>query len=286
MAFAVDPITGFFVLSNGPDTFTVGQGGTPRNLIVSALEGDDIVTGTEFRDVIQGNQGFDALDGKGGKDVLLGNQQNDTLAGGDGNDFLWGGQDDDVLRGQNDNDTMYGNRGNDVIYGGAGDDILRGNKGSDYLEGGTGQDILVGDFEQDVLIGNTFGVADATRDNFILRSKSEVDSLTGTTIFNAVANAAAADQILDFEIGTDKIIVLDSNDQAINPSQVVLASQNVAGGGALDTVLSLTGVGFVGVVVDRTISASDFEGNLSQANFIAGNAFNFNPGLDSSGIGT
>jgi Ca2+-binding RTX toxin-like protein len=286
MPFVVDPMTGFFVLSNGPDAFTVGQGGTPRNLIVSALEGNDTVTGTEFRDVIQGNQGIDYIDGKGGNDVLLGNQESDILAGGDGNDFLWGGQNDDALAGQNGNDTIYGNRGNDLISGGANDDILRGNKGSDTLEGGTGGDILVGDFEQDLLTGNIFGVADATRDNFILRSKSEVDSLTGTTTYNAVANAAAADQIWDFEIGTDKIIVLNGNDQAIDPSQVVLTTQNVAGGGALDTVLTLNGVGVVGVVVDRTITASDFEGNLAQANFIASNAFNFNPGLDSSGIGT
>jgi Ca2+-binding RTX toxin-like protein len=91
-------------------------------LIVSALDGDDVVSASGLPATIVQL----TVDGGAGNDQIIGSQGADTLLGGDGNDLVIGG------------------RGSDVAILGAGDDTFTWNPGdgSDTVEGQDGQDTL------------------------------------------------------------------------------------------------------------------------------------------------
>lgn len=158
----------FFNLSTDADTLVL-DAAQVGNLVVRALDGDDIVQGSASNDIVVGNIGNDRVVGNLGDDVLLGGRDNDRIEGGDGNDFV------------------TGNIGNDLVYGNAGNDIVRGGQDNDALFGGDGDDQLSGDFGTDILTG------EAGNDLFILRSST------------AAATVAAADIIADFTAGQDAI---------------------------------------------------------------------------------
>ncbi|MGB3239691.1 MAG: hypothetical protein WBB29_15450 [Geitlerinemataceae cyanobacterium] len=158
----------FFNLSTDSDTITL-DAAQVGNLVVRALDGDDIVQGSAGNDIVVGNIGNDRILGNLGDDFLLGGRDNDTIEGGVGNDFV------------------TGNRGNDMVYGNAGNDIVRGGQDNDSLFGGEGDDQLSGDFGTDVLTG------EAGNDLFILRSSTAASSI------------AEADIIADFTAGQDAI---------------------------------------------------------------------------------
>ncbi|MEG4934417.1 calcium-binding protein, partial [Microcoleus sp. F8-C3] len=153
---------GFCLLTDGSDT-AIPEVAAKTG--ISALSGNDFLTGTEDDGPIAGNQGADTLAGVGGNDILLGGKGSDFLDGGSGNDFL---------SGNNDNDTLVGGDGNDVLQGGKGDDILNG---------GAEDDVLIGDFGQDILIGGT------GNDAFIFAESQ------------AIASIDRADVIIDFSKG-------------------------------------------------------------------------------------
>lgn len=83
-------------------------------------------------------------------------------------------------------ENAIGGSGNDIIYGNDADNILIGGSGDDQLHGGRGNDILYGGSGQDILWG------DDGSNTFIYKEIS--DSL-----------AYAADKIMDFKSGIDKI---------------------------------------------------------------------------------
>ena len=181
-------------------TFTLGE--FVENLTL--LGGQPIDgTGNELANVINGNSGANRLDGVGGADKLNGKAGNDTYIVDDAGDqvsedaanggidlvessvsFTLGlhvenltltGAGDlngtgnglaNLVDGNGANNQLSGAAGNDVLSGGAGDDDLRGGLNNDDLEGGTGTD----DF-----------------------------------IFDTSLSAANIDDILDFEVGVDKI---------------------------------------------------------------------------------
>lgn len=109
--------------------------------------------------------------GGAGDDRLAGNVAENRLVGGRGDDVLIGRGGDDLLNAGGRNDALFGGRGADRLSGGSGDDMLQGGQGTDSLTGGAGADVFV------------------------------FDRLSGGKARNK------ADQITDFEIGIDKILI-------------------------------------------------------------------------------
>lgn len=195
--------------------------------------GDDQINGLEGDDRLWGEAGNDHLDGDSGSDFLNGGMGNDFLNGGTGADWLEGGAGDDRYLVDHPQDQVreLPNEGNDLVYtsvdyqlpdqveklallgnqslrgdgnalnnsikgseaantidGKAGNDTLWGMGGNDRLIGGTGHDFLIGGAGNDELIGG------AGSDRFLFYSLSE-----------------GVDRLLDFQTGTDKIMVDQDN---------------------------------------------------------------------------
>jgi Ca2+-binding RTX toxin-like protein len=128
---------------------------------------------TQGDDIIRGYDYIHNFKGLGGNDIIEAGNGNDILAGNNGSDDLYGGGGEDILK---------GGRGNDWLIGGQGDDVLFGGAGHDYLEGGDGNDILYGS------------------------NRSDYD---GDSDLFAFDNDDGSDQVRKFEIGLDKIALLD-----------------------------------------------------------------------------
>ncbi|NEP19781.1 MAG: D-alanyl-D-alanine carboxypeptidase, partial [Leptolyngbya sp. SIO4C1] len=130
-------------------------------------------------------------------DTLTGTANNDTVAGDLGNDIITGGDDDDILRGdlnsRDPQDTVMG--GNDIIFGGDGNDRIGGKSGNDILSGDAGDDFIYGDAGDDIIMGVT-GNDTLVGDNF--------SDGSGSDLF-VFGNGDGTDTILDFEVGSDRI---------------------------------------------------------------------------------
>ncbi|MEL6351882.1 MAG: hypothetical protein AAFR58_08960 [Cyanobacteria bacterium J06627_28] len=146
------------------------------------------------------------IEGTDAADELIGDDTNnninalggdDTVAGGLGDDLILGGDGDDVLRGDRNsratqdgeaggNDIIFGGEGNDRIGGKAGNDILSGDAGDDFIWGDDGDDIIMGVTGNDTLVGDNFSDGSG-KDLFVF------------------GNGDGTDTIVDFEVGTDRI---------------------------------------------------------------------------------
>ncbi|MDP5216571.1 calcium-binding protein [Ruegeria sp. 2205SS24-7] len=181
--------------------------------------GNDSLSGEDGADSLNGGNGNDALDGGAGNDFLSGGNQNDSLHGGQGDDVLLGGngadwqsgdEGADRLQGNQGHDRLIGGDGADTAYGGDGEDALGGGAGDDHLGGGTGKDRVFGGLGNDVIFGGSgadvlFGGAD----NDLIRGGLGNDTLnggSGSDIFVFKAKHGK-DQIVDFELGLDRIAV-------------------------------------------------------------------------------
>ncbi len=109
-------------------------------------------------------------------------------------DTIKGTAGEDRLSGSLGNDKLYGLGGHDVIDGGIGNDLLDGGDGNDVLFGGLGKDMLIGGAGNDILFG---GLGD--------------DILTGGEGADAFhfGRAEGKDQILDFDVTSDSIVLDD-----------------------------------------------------------------------------
>jgi Ca2+-binding RTX toxin-like protein len=194
----------------GNDTLEGGIGndrlfGQENDDLLRGNDGNDTISGDAGNDVLEGGFGDDTLVGQIGNDQLFGNDGIDELQGGAGNDLLDGGSGNDRLFGQENDDYLAGNEGNDSLSGGSGNDVLEGgigndllfedplaSGGNDWLIGGEGNDQLQGGGGNDLIeggIGNDIIFGEAGRDSF----------------FFGVNNGQ--DQILDFDVATEKIII-------------------------------------------------------------------------------
>ena len=156
------------------------------------------MSGTTGADALAGSSGNDVMVGLDGADIFVGGAGADQIEGGAGRDTVTyagapvgvvarldgiAGSDGDVLTeienltGSNLADRLFGDGAANVLRGGSGADRLRGGAGNDRLFGGTGADALNGEGGADVFVFNAG------------------DSGTG----------AAADRILGFETGLDRI---------------------------------------------------------------------------------
>lgn len=161
--------------------------------------GKDTISGGDDDDTIIGGAGSDSLSGEAGDDLIFGGLRADTVSGGEdddtimgdsGSDSLSGEAGDDSLVGGSGADTLLGGDGDDTLIGGSGRDKLNGGKGNDRLIGGSGADTLSGDAGDDVLIGGT------RPDRFIYDTSRSFSS-----------EDIGVDQLLNFDVGTDKIVL-------------------------------------------------------------------------------
>lgn len=174
------------------------EGGTGDDELDGA-QGDDLIRGQTGRDTLFGGAGndrmsggenSDRLDGGSGNDRLYSSDGNDILRGGAGRDTLWAGTGHDKLNGGGWNDRLHGQRGDDTLTGGQGNDTLFGGRGDDWLRGGQGRDLAWGGTGKDI-----FAYAE---DDML-----DWDDLSGDTS----TRARHLDQIEDFEIGEDRILL-------------------------------------------------------------------------------
>jgi Ca2+-binding RTX toxin-like protein len=188
-------------------------GGNLDNLLAFLTRGADTIIGTALKDVMFGSGGNDDLFGGKENDQLFGGTERDRLYGGTGNDPLlagpgddasYGGDGNDVLLSDTGNDRLFGGSGidnldaaagNDIAFGGADGDTLNGFAGKDQLYGGSGADDISGGFGADRLYGGA-GQDDlyggAGKDQFV---------------FDMKPGSATLDNVHDFEVNIDKIVL-------------------------------------------------------------------------------
>jgi Ca2+-binding RTX toxin-like protein len=170
----------------------------------------DSLFGKGGADHLYGGNGVDKLDGGDGDDTIYGGEGGDTLTGGLGEDTLWGDDDNDNLSGGAQNDTLNGGAGEDVLSGGADNDVLNGDTGNDTLKGDEGDDTLGGGDGNDTLLG---GDGDDR-----LEASVGIDKMTGGggidefVLFHGLTDGV--DQITDFKLGEDKLVLADIFDGA------------------------------------------------------------------------
>jgi Ca2+-binding RTX toxin-like protein len=212
--------------------------GTDAAEVLSGRGGRDTLLGGAGNDLLLGGEGSDALFGEAGNDQLYGGFGNDTQDGGAGSDryLVMGSQARDfegfdsyldtgaagldriVMVGSDVDLGLKGFSGIEVIdasgvtgrariigdggadrfdfsatsfigsiriEAGGGDDTVRGSAGADVILGGAGRDILFGGLGNDILSGGS-----------------------GDDIF-AFARGFGQDHITDFQIGRDRLMLLD-----------------------------------------------------------------------------
>jgi Ca2+-binding RTX toxin-like protein len=189
--------TDIYLTGNGFGQAIIGHSGNNQ---LAGLGGDDYLVGLAGADILIGGAGIDVLDGGQGNDIFYVEDSLDVVweRAGEGFDAVYvavgytlgAGADVELLgtldytltqaldlAGNEVANFIVGNNGANVLRGFAGDDDLNGLEGSDVLDGGAGQDRLTGG---------------AGADTF--RFGATADSAAG-----------AADTILDFASGSDRI---------------------------------------------------------------------------------
>ena len=122
---------------------------------------------------------LDNLVGTDEVDILFGYSNSTLVRGLEGDDSITGGENNDYLAGDSGDDTLSGNNGNDTLIGGTGFDFLSGGGGADVLQGDSGNNMLRGGIGADI---------------FVLNKTNQTE-----------------DTIIDFEDGTDKILLADGS---------------------------------------------------------------------------
>ena len=255
---------------------------------LTALKGNDFLSGDGGNDKLFGGDDNDTLQGGDGNDHLEGENGNDTLEGGAGSDGLIGGPGDDVLYGQNasdagedfsldilegddGNDKLYGQGGADIMTGDAGDDLLYGGSGDDSLNGGDGIDQLYGEAGNDVVAGAS--------GNDFLYGGDDNDKLYGNEGDDYIEAGLGNDLILG-DTGNDLLVQSVDADQALSLTTVTGQGTDTFGGvervwlfggagsNAFDVSGWNSGAAWIdgGGGTDRIVSANDTDFTLSDWN--------------------
>jgi len=198
-----------------------------QDLLITATDGNDTITGFSRSETITGLAGDDTIYARGGDDTLEGGAGTDKLYGEAGNDTLRGGEGNDTLSGGTADDVLDGGAGNDTLYGGAAinnwwyqDD----NNGNDtYLFGcGSGQDTV---YDHDKAAGNTDTILLANDltpgdvsvrrvgDNLVLSIIGTTDTLTVTNWF---WNDSAEYRVERIQFGDGTFWDVDAIKQKVN----------------------------------------------------------------------
>ena len=183
--------------------------------------GKDRVTLSINDDEFFSGAGRDTIEGKAGNDTIAAEDGNDIVRGNMGRDSLMGGTGDDSVIGGEGSDRIFGNKGHDLLKGDAGDDTISGGDGRDSITGGAGDDQLAGGSKND------------QADHFFFGSND------------------GEDRILDFDNGSDMLIITSGADQFADLSISAFADGTRIA--FADTVILLNKVGIA------AISAADFD---------------------------
>ena len=178
--------------------------GTPRDRVIGTLDGNDTIsyaTGVNFI----GSTSVNIITDNVGSNFITGSNGTDVITTGAGDDILFGGPSNLPTPGVDGNDTLDAGAGNDTLLGGFGEDLLLGGDGNDSLGGGPGADTLIGGAGNDSFYYNNFG--------------------EGLQLNGNVAVGSNPDQIGDFVVGQDKIILSQSS---FNLPQQTAGSSRVA----------------------------------------------------------
>ncbi|BAQ61650.1 alkaline phosphatase [Geminocystis sp. NIES-3708] len=200
-------------LTTGPDLWPQEDSLVNEAVSLSALEGNDTITGTSFDDLILGNPGRDLLNGGAGNDTVYGGKDNDTINASGGDNLLLGNLGDDLILALVGNNIIYGGQNNDSISGGTGNNQIFGNLGNDGLVSGNGSDYIHGGQGDDTILANRseFG----TGGNDTLLGGKGNDSIVGgsgnSTLYgnegNDTITPGTADTYVDAGEGNDLIFV-------------------------------------------------------------------------------
>lgn len=167
--------------------------------------------------------GSDTIRGGDGNDTIYGDVRSATAGIVFGNDLLIGGAGDDVIHGDSDGtllviDPLPGpsvtgpsvpplliRNAQDTIDGGAGNDSIFGDGGNDSLDGGQGRDAVAGGTGDDTMRGG------GGADRFVFQAGD------------------GKDIVLDFAVGTDRLVILPPDHPTPTPPAVTvtLASAGV-----------------------------------------------------------
>ncbi|MEM9266038.1 MAG: TIGR03118 family protein [Cyanobacteria bacterium P01_F01_bin.13] len=226
------------ITQEGADTVITLAGTEDVLAILQNVPADTINSGDfEPGQTLVGGDADDTLDAGSG---------DDTVAGELGNDVITGGGGDDVLRGDRNsrnaqtgepggNDIIFGGDGNDRIGGKSGNDILSGDAGDDYIWGDAGDDILMGVTGNDILVGDNDSGG------------------RGSDLF-VFGNGDGTDTILDFEVGIDRIGLVEG--------ELVFADLSLSQDGD-NTLLGVTNTGETLAVLQNVqtsaLGANSFE---------------------------
>jgi hypothetical protein len=174
-----------------------------QDVLISASDGADQVTGGEGSDVLLGGSGTNQLFGRGGNDVLVPGTGGDLLSGDAGIDVADFGLDPDVASGVTVDLTRSGfqdtgGSGTDLVAvesvtGTSFDDVLRGNAGPNTIDGREGDDVLEGRAGNDTLFG------DDGDDALEIRDGGPDQAFCGTQTDTATADALGVDALTDCE---------------------------------------------------------------------------------------
>lgn len=207
--------------SNGADSIDA-SGWLVGDLLIDALDGDDLVVGSPQRD-----------------DVTLG-AGNDRITAGEGNDAVNGGSGNDTITGNAGNDNLIGGDGDDTIQGGAGNDTLTGGVGRDRLDGqGSSGDVVKEEFNDIVGVSVTYLPASSTADQRLSVTASSitvVDILVGIELAviatgsgndsinmtswtqSATISGGAGDDIIKVGPGFNRVFAGSGNDKVLGNS--------------------------------------------------------------------
>lgn len=235
-------------LTSGPDLWSPATPETPltKGVLLTALQGDDTVTGTNFSDEIYGGQ------------------DNDIITGGAGNDTLLGNAGDDTLRASSGDNTIYGGQGNDYIIGGTGKDLLLGNLGNDTIEvissdttvfGGQGEDVIVSRFsnnfvysnkDNDTIIiegTNTFAHGGQGDDNIILEVAGPTTLIggAGNDLFEIETGVAGPGLVIRGGTGDDGLTP-DGLDMIMVNGDNDFSSSTITDIASIEVVMGATGI--------------------------------------------
>ncbi len=149
---------------------------------------DGDITGTDAADTLIGDTTANTINALGGDDTVAGDLGDDIITGSGGDDILRGDLNDRTTQddGIGGNDIIFGGEGSDRIGGKSGNDILSGDAGDDFIWGDAGDDIIMGVTGDDILVGDNFSGG------------------SGSDLF-VFGNGDGTDTILDFEVGSDRI---------------------------------------------------------------------------------
>ena len=190
------------------------------------------------------------------------------IVGNERNNSIKSGKGSDVISGNTGNDTITGGNGDDLIMGDAGNDILKGESGNDTLSGGSGKNSLTGGAGNDVFVYK--GGEDYITDYEVGKDKIKIVDgfITGASISssNVILNIGQGNNIT-IKGGKGKAItVIDKDD---NETTKVYSASNSENASTSTT----SGVSVKGAVLtvtktftEETIDLADYATNVTKVN--------------------